>query len=229
MNPFPLALGAVLFAAQVVGSTPPRDTVAVNDSHQEPVSQLLAELTARTDTKITRLADGGMEIKDQQKEWIFVPPHYAAYPAVVEYHLVFGKGKDGLSLGAEVQCDVKGSACDELARLVGSNVETANQPGHESLSQVGYSPLIEAGKNCPSTEVHYPREALPQAAQGTVVLLVDVGANGPKKYLLERSSRNQYLDEAAMTAVKTWCFRRPESSDASAEYWIRVPIHFKLH
>jgi periplasmic protein TonB len=76
----------------------------------------------------------------------------------------------------------------------------------------------------------YPRIAVRQQIEGTVILLVRVLPNGlAGEVRVERSSGNKLLDDSAHQTVKTWRFvpAKKEGSAVSAE--VRVPIVFSLN
>jgi len=79
------------------------------------------------------------------------------------------------------------------------------------------------------TRVAYPREAVAQHQQGTVILRVLVGTDGiPQAIEIEKSSGSRILDNAARDAVRRWTFQAGTRNRISAALWARVPIKFDL-
>lgn len=75
----------------------------------------------------------------------------------------------------------------------------------------------------------YPRTALLQGAEGTVVLRVTVGTDGrPTSIVVERSSGRRDLDEAAQRVLKRWTFQPAVVDGQAVEAVGLVPIDFKL-
>ena len=75
----------------------------------------------------------------------------------------------------------------------------------------------------------YPPRAYQQGVEGTVVLIVDVDANGNVTNVsVEQSSRNRELDRAAMDAARKWRFNPSVKNGQKAAGRVRVPVEFKL-
>ncbi len=94
------------------------------------------------------------------------------------------------------------------------------EPAETAPSALGYRSM----KNVP-----YPRVAVTQHMEGTVILRVLVGVDGvPQSIDIERSSGHSVLDRAAKDAVMKWRFE-PGTRDGQpfAAYGL-VPIAFKL-
>ncbi|MBA2238872.1 MAG: energy transducer TonB, partial [Lysobacter sp.] len=76
----------------------------------------------------------------------------------------------------------------------------------------------------------YPPAAYRQGAEGTVVLVIDVDANGNVTNVsVEKSSRNRDLDRAAMDAARKWRFSPSRVNGRPAAGRVRVPVDFKLN
>jgi periplasmic protein TonB len=74
----------------------------------------------------------------------------------------------------------------------------------------------------------YPAEALQQQLQGTVLLRVQVAADGSVVAVrVLRSSGAQSLDAAAVDAVQRWRFLPARDSDAAPRE-VNVPIEFVI-
>lgn len=79
------------------------------------------------------------------------------------------------------------------------------------------------------TRIAYPREAIAQHQQGTVILRVLVGTDGIAQAVeIEKSSGSRSLDNAARDAVRRWTFQAGTRNGISAALWARVPIKFDL-
>ena len=75
----------------------------------------------------------------------------------------------------------------------------------------------------------YPPRAYQQGVEGTVILIVDVDANGNVTNVsVEKSSRNRDLDRAAMDAARKWRFNPSIKNGQKAAGRVRVPVDFKL-
>jgi periplasmic protein TonB len=76
----------------------------------------------------------------------------------------------------------------------------------------------------------YPREALLDAVEGTVVLKVLVGVDGkPLTVEIERSSGNRRLDDAARRQVlRKWMFRPAIRDGVAVQVYGMVPVEFRL-
>jgi protein TonB len=80
------------------------------------------------------------------------------------------------------------------------------------------------------TQVAYPREALRNHQQGTVVLRVLVGADGAVQSVeIEKTSGSRSLDRAAREAVMKWSFHPAMRNGLAHAEWASVPITFNLH
>ena len=75
----------------------------------------------------------------------------------------------------------------------------------------------------------YPPAAARAGIEGTVILIIDVDANGNvTNVAVEKSSRNRDLDRAAMEAARKWRFNAATRDGAAAAGTVRVPVDFKL-
>src|SRR3546814_12681679 len=75
----------------------------------------------------------------------------------------------------------------------------------------------------------YPPAAVRAGIEGTVILIIDVDANGNVVDVsVERSSRNRDLDRAAIAAAKKWRFNPSVVNGQKAEGRVRVPGDFTL-
>lgn len=75
----------------------------------------------------------------------------------------------------------------------------------------------------------YPRLALREGWQGTVLLRVRVLPSGrPEAITIQRSSGRGVLDDAAIAAVQAWAFAPATQGGAPVAGWVNVPIEFRL-
>jgi protein TonB len=79
------------------------------------------------------------------------------------------------------------------------------------------------------TTIPYPRVAVLNREQGTVMLKVFVGVDGrPQQVEIEHSSGSRALDVAARDAVKRWTFKPGMRGGAAYAAWALVPVTFTL-
>jgi protein TonB len=79
------------------------------------------------------------------------------------------------------------------------------------------------------TPVPYPRDALRNHEQGTVILRVLVGADGSVEEIqIDQSSGSHRLDAAARDAVMKWKFKPGMREGVAYAAWAKVPIAFSL-
>lgn len=94
------------------------------------------------------------------------------------------------------------------------------EPAETAPSALGYRSM----KNVP-----YPRVAVTQHMEGTVILRVLVGVDGvPQSIDIERSSGHSVLDRAAKDAVMKWRFEPGTRNGQPFAAYGLVPIAFKL-
>src|SRR3546814_5750842 len=75
----------------------------------------------------------------------------------------------------------------------------------------------------------YPPAAVRAGIEGTVILIIDVDANGNVVDVsVERSSRNRDLDRAAIAAARKWRFNPSVVNGQKAAGRVRVPEDFTL-
>jgi protein TonB len=74
----------------------------------------------------------------------------------------------------------------------------------------------------------YPPEALRNQESGTVLLHVDVGADGvPTQVQVAKSSRSRSLDRAASEAVRQWRFKPAQRNGQPVPASVQVPVAFE--
>jgi protein TonB len=77
---------------------------------------------------------------------------------------------------------------------------------------------------------NYPREALRQGIEGTVVLLISIDAQGNVLDIkVERSSRNRDMDREAVQAARRWRFNPAVENGRPVASTVRVPVDFTLN
>jgi TonB family protein len=75
----------------------------------------------------------------------------------------------------------------------------------------------------------YPERARALDQQGTVLLLVEVSAEGRVKDLtIKQSSGFSLLDQAAVRAVRNWVFEPASMGGIHVDAKVEVPVRFKL-
>ena len=75
----------------------------------------------------------------------------------------------------------------------------------------------------------YPPAAARAQIEGTVILVIDVDANGNVTNVsVEKSSRNRDLDRAAIEAARRWSFSPAMQNGKPAAGRVRVPVDFSL-
>ncbi|MDN5781321.1 MAG: energy transducer TonB, partial [Luteimonas sp.] len=75
----------------------------------------------------------------------------------------------------------------------------------------------------------YPPAAARSGIEGTVILIIDVDANGNVVDVsVEKSSRNRDLDRAAIAAARKWRFNPSTVNGQKAAGRVRVPVDFNL-
>lgn len=77
---------------------------------------------------------------------------------------------------------------------------------------------------------NYPADALAEGKEGTVVVRIDIDAQGAVTAAqVERSAGDPRLDNAALAAVKTWRFNPEIRNGKAVSSRVRVPIMFAAH
>lgn len=76
----------------------------------------------------------------------------------------------------------------------------------------------------------YPAEALKQRISGSVVLLVDVDANGqPVDIVVDQSTPKGVFDAASLEAASQWTFEPAMKNGVAVAGRVRVPISFQMN
>lgn len=102
-------------------------------------------------------------------------------------------------------------------------VEPASSPEQVAKAVPGVDPTPLS-----SPPPRYPVEALRNGESGTVILRVDVSADGvPTQVEVARSSRSRSLDRAASEAVRRWTFRPAQRNGQPVAGSVQVPVAFQ--
>ncbi|MDR6840609.1 energy transducer TonB [Pseudoxanthomonas sacheonensis] len=113
---------------------------------------------------------------------------------------------------------------DETGLPVAPEVGAATAPGTVALAP-GDQPVPLAGQTPPP---RYPSEALRRGESGTVLVRVEVDANGaPAGVALVQRSGSRDLDRAAMEAVRKWRFMPAQRDGQAVAASLVIPIDFK--
>lgn len=110
----------------------------------------------------------------------------------------------------------------------GAYAAWASQPAHADI--VKAAPLdvdTQPVQVAAATPPKYPQVALEQGISGTVMLIVDVAADGSVgKIVIERSEPEGTFDAAAIEAARNWRFNPAMEQGKPVASRIRVPIEF---
>lgn len=75
----------------------------------------------------------------------------------------------------------------------------------------------------------YPRRARERGEQGTVLLEVEVLSSGRCGTInVLSSSGYALLDQAALSAVRSWVFRPARRWNQAVSFWVEIPMTFRL-
>jgi protein TonB len=75
----------------------------------------------------------------------------------------------------------------------------------------------------------YPRSMLRRGIEGTVLVSAQVFDDGRCNHVkLKESSGHRLLDEAALSAVKSWQFVPARKGDMNIVAWVDIPIDFRI-
>ena len=91
------------------------------------------------------------------------------------------------------------------------------------------APADRAAAPIDQPQPEYPATALRAGQQGTVVLRVDVGADGkPTDVQVAERSRSRELDRAAQRAVRDWTFQPAMRDGKTVASVVQVPVDFTI-
>ena len=80
-----------------------------------------------------------------------------------------------------------------------------------------------------SVKPEYPYIARKRGYEGKVVVRLLIGKDGRvKRLFLVKSSGYKVLDRSALKALKNWKFSPARIAGAPVEYWVEVPVVFRL-
>ena len=103
----------------------------------------------------------------------------------------------------------------------------APDPGPATMPETAPTAL---GYGAGMKNVAYPRDAIRNRHEGTVMLRVKIGTDGtPLEAIVESSSGHASLDRAAREAVMRWRFTPGTKNGLPYIAWGLVPISFKLN
>ena len=92
------------------------------------------------------------------------------------------------------------------------------------------APAVVIPVEVSTTQPPYPREAIKQRHEGTVLLLVLVDVDGkPINIKVDGSSGYEELDRAAADAVTHWTFRPETVNGIAKRAVVRIPVNFSLN
>jgi len=95
-------------------------------------------------------------------------------------------------------------------------------------SQVAPLPIVPPSVTLKVLPI-YPKAALAQGSQGTILLSVLIGLNGqPEKIETRTSSGIAELDDAAVKAVSEWRFSPATQAGQALASWFEVPVRFEV-
>ncbi|WP_202844632.1 energy transducer TonB [Luteimonas saliphila] len=91
------------------------------------------------------------------------------------------------------------------------------------------APIDRDARPLTQTPPEYPATALRSGIEGTVLVLVEVGADGvPTDVSVARRSSSRDLDRAALQAVRGWRFEPAMRDGKAVESSVQVPVDFRL-
>lgn len=137
-----------------------------------------------------------------------------------------GVADSGLELGR--RDDAAPGADDNVARVLEAP-PPAMPPMVEPAAEPAPAPTATTTQPRPvrMPAPEYPARALRRGESGTVMLRVDVGADGrPTDVSIATSSRSRQLDRAAIAAVRRWEFAPAMRDGQPVAGTVRVPIAF---
>lgn len=141
------------------------------------------------------------------------------------------------------------TASAEPAAATDTNVAAAASGTSDSLQAAALAPAAGTPRSQPEAETYrnrllilsprfrgkpsspnYPTRSVELGQQGIALIRALVGADGqPVEIEVWRSSGHVLLDNAALSAVRTWRFEPASTGGRSVEAWVQVPVQFKLN
>jgi protein TonB len=97
------------------------------------------------------------------------------------------------------------------------------------LASVDPAPTYQKAVPAHIVEPDYPPQCRRLGIEGSVSIKVVVGTDGrPRNVVIDRSSGDARLDEAALVAVRKWRFEPARSDGKAVQAAVVVPIRFEL-
>lgn len=113
----------------------------------------------------------------------------------------------------------KSISLDKEKKPAKAREESEDSPNSDARPSYGFTP-----------RPGYPAVAIRRGYEGTVVLQVQVFANGePGEVTVFRSSGHKILDKAALKAVRKWRFVPAQRGFRAVVSVVKVPIEFRLN
>lgn len=105
----------------------------------------------------------------------------------------------------------------------------AAAPAAEEPAPAAPAPADRAAEPAARVQPTYPAAALRSREEGTVLLRVEVDAQGnPTSVEVENSSRSRELDRAARDAVRQWSFSPAIENGQPVASTVTVPVDFRV-
>ena len=120
-----------------------------------------------------------------------------------------------------------GASILAVSVLTMGTVAWAAQPAPQT--SVGVASEAEPVRGVSMIPPVYPKDAVDQKLEGTVILIVDVAADGTvSKAVVERSTLENKFDAAALDAVTRWKFIPEMKAGKAVAGRVRVPVEFRM-
>lgn len=128
----------------------------------------------------------------------------------------------------------KASSSASIAQQESSNNSLQNHDSSNkkltSTAEVTTTPPVFHAQYLNNPQPNYPLLSRRLREEGKVLLKVQVATSGrPLTVQLQRSSGYPRLDQAAITAVKSWRFVPAKQGEQAIVAWVIVPIDFRLN
>ena len=121
------------------------------------------------------------------------------------------------------------SGMDANASLkLGDPIFSTVQYKKEGEWKTGHGPKIVGGLKALSKLVHYPKEAMKEGIEGTVVVEALIERDGSPVYANVLNSEHPLLDKAAQDAVLSATFKAARRNGVITRAFINIPIRFRL-
>lgn len=122
---------------------------------------------------------------------------------------------------------------DVLSRHFGFTVmgtgELVTHPGKVFTAERDYEEMTLPSLLSTPKPLVYPKWALRQGWQGELVLAIEILADGTVgQYAVMKSTGRELLDQAGVSAVKTWMFEPAAHQGKAFRACIQIPITFEI-